>query len=91
MDLVVFLYLVLCVVIAGICHRFVKTRWVYFLTASLVPPLLMVGGDSVWHGRISVWADIVFIVLCLIAFGISVVVHLVGYLLRRRKTSTTPK
>jgi hypothetical protein len=85
---VVIIYTALCVIVAGIGLKFFKTTWVYLFVASLVPPMLMVGGDSLWHGKVSVWADIVFIVLFLIALGVALVMALIRFVIVRRRKST---
>ena len=83
-DMVVFLYVLLCLAVCGGAVKFIKTTWAYFVVASFVPPFLMVAGDSLWHGTVSAWANIVAIVLFAIALGVALVIYLVWYVLSKR-------
>lgn len=83
----VFLYCLLCLAIAaGLLHA-LKTTWVYLVVSSLLPPMLVLGIDSLWRGGVSVWADIVFVMLLLIAIGVALLVLAASAAIRRRGRS----
>jgi hypothetical protein len=65
-------YCIVAIVVTAIGLKFLKTRWVYLLVGSLLPPMLFIGGDALWRGTFSVWDDVVFVVLTFIALGIAV-------------------
>jgi len=83
----VFLFCLLCLAIAaGLLHA-LKTTWVYLVVSSLLPPMLVLGVDSLWSGGVSVWVDIVFVVLLLISFGVALIVLAASAAIRRWKRS----
>lgn len=49
--------------------RFFKTTWVYFLVATLLPPLILVLAGAFERGYFDSWALIAFIVAALIALA----------------------
>ena len=87
---IVFFYCVFAVAICALGLKFLKTVWVYFLVSTLLPPMLLIGGDAAWHGRFSVWDDIVFIVLALIAFGIALVLFVARFVWLRTRQPQQP-
>jgi hypothetical protein len=87
----IFIALLLSAIVSAVGLRYLQTLWVYFLVTSLLPPMLMIGGDAVWNRGVDAWDHIVFVVLLLIAFGVSVVVRVASRLLYRRTEEPTQK
>jgi len=72
-------YCLFSVAVSAVVMKFLKTTWVYFLVASLLPPMIFIGGTALWHGYLDAWSDIAFIVSWLISFGCAL-----GYYILRR-------
>jgi hypothetical protein len=63
--------------VSAVAMKFLKTAWVYFLVSATLPPMLFIGGVSLWHGYLDAWSDIAFIVSWLIAFGCALVYYVI--------------
>jgi hypothetical protein len=88
---IVLFYCLLAIVVSALALKFLRTTWVYFLVASLLPPMFLIGGDAVRQGQFSVWDDIVFVVLTLIAFGIAIGLFIIRFVWRKINSgATTP-
>lgn len=71
MDQVAFIvgYCLFCVAVSAVAMKFLKAWWAYFVVASALPAMIVIGADALWRGFLDAWADIAFIVAWLIAFG----------------------
>jgi len=64
-------YSIVCFGLSALVMRYLKTWWVYFIVAPLLPPLLLVAADMLFRGVLDTWAGIAFVVAWLIALGCS--------------------
>jgi hypothetical protein len=71
MDQVAFIagYCLFCIAVSAVAMRYLKAWWAYFVVASTLPAMIVIGADALWRGFLDAWADIAFIVAWLIAFG----------------------
>lgn len=68
--------------------KFLKTRWVYFLTSATVPAIVLVAVDALWRGFLDTWADIAFVVSWLITFGCALLYYVIKRGLDKRSGSS---
>jgi hypothetical protein len=69
-------YSIFCFALSAVVMKFLRTWWVYFIVAPLVPPMLLIAIDVLWRGFLDTWASIAFVVSWLIALGCSVAYYI---------------
>ena len=77
-----------CFAVSAAAMKFLKTRWVYFLTSATVPAIVLVAVDALWRGFLDTWADIAFVVSWLIAFGCALLYYVIKRGLDKRSGSS---
>lgn len=83
--LIIVVYCVSCVFVSAAVMKFLKTRWVYFVVSSTLPPVLLTLADALWQGDVSSWAAIGFVVAWLIALFCASTYYLLIRLVERSK------
>jgi hypothetical protein len=70
-------YSIFCFGISAVVMRFLRTWWVYFIVAPILPPMLLIAIDALWRGFLDTWASIAFVVSWVIAFACSLSYYMV--------------
>lgn len=69
-------YSVFCFGLSAVVMKFLRTWWVYFIVAPILPPMLLIAIDVLWRGFLDTWASIAFVVSWLIAFACSLAYYI---------------